>query len=155
AVHPEHRRTNLLLARQEPPLILNEKPMAEPGRPEQCRQIVAAVAASRAVMLYDFPELFDPLTDRILADLGTFRSVRLTEFLVQRSKDREDPANPRNFKRMVPIQYQESVHCLAFVLYVLATTKGSVPNVLDEGLRIAGRSDPYEPPNPEAYPHVV
>src|SRR5437879_1608009 len=34
AVHPEYRRLDRLLGREEPLLILNEKPMAEPGRPE-------------------------------------------------------------------------------------------------------------------------
>src|SRR5262245_22241443 len=54
AVHPEHRRLDRLLQRPEPLLILNEKPMAEPGRPEECRQIIAAAAASPSITLYDF-----------------------------------------------------------------------------------------------------
>ena len=95
AVHPEHRRDDLLLARPGPPPILNEKPMAEPGHPQRCRRVVAAVDASRAVMLYDFPELFDPLTARILDFLGGFRDLRIAGISVQRSKDREDPGNPR------------------------------------------------------------
>jgi predicted dehydrogenase len=155
ALHPEHRRLDLLLARREPLLVLNEKPMALPGRPGDCRRIVEAVDASPALVLYDFPELFDPLTARLLDHLAGFREVRLTEFQVQRSKDREDPALPRNYKRMVPIQYQETVHCLAFVLYVLAAVKGGVPAALAEGLGVAGESDPYAPPNPEAYPRPV
>jgi hypothetical protein len=155
AVHPEHRRLDLLLARDEPPLILNEKPMALPERPEHCRQVIEAVDCSRAVVLYDFPELFDPLTARVLDHLARFRDVRLTEFYVERSKDREDPSNPRNSKRMVPIQYQESVHCLAFVLYVLAAVQGGVSGALAGGVRVAGRSDPYQPPNPEDYPYPV
>jgi predicted dehydrogenase len=155
AVHPEHRRLDLLLARREPLLILDEKPMAAPERPERCRQIIEAVDASPAIVLFDFPELFDPLTARILDFLAGFEVVTLREMEVQRSKDREDPANPRNYKRMVPIQYQETVHCLAFVLHLLASTRGSLRAALSGGIRISGRSDPYEPPNPEAYPHVV
>jgi hypothetical protein len=155
AVHPEHRRLDLLLARQEPPLILNEKPMAEPDRPEHCRRVIEAVEASRAIVFYDFPELFDPLTARVINHLARFRDVRLTDVYLQRSKDREDPANPRNRKRMVPIQYQESVHCLAFVLYVLASLTWSLDEALASGVRLAGESDPYEPPNPEDYPYVV
>jgi predicted dehydrogenase len=155
ALHPEHRRLDLLLARREPLLILNEKPMALPERPGLCREIVEAVDRSPAVVLYDFPELFDPLTARVLDVLHGFRDVRLTEFLVQRLKDREDPANPRNFKRMVPIQYQESVHCLAYVLYLTASVTGSAPSALADGVRVTARSDPYEPPNPEAYPYPV
>jgi hypothetical protein len=155
AVHPEHRRLDLLLARQEPLLILNEKPMAQPECPEQCRQIIDAVDRSRAIVLYDFPELYDPLTARILDYLGGFRDVRLTEVFVQRSKDREDPGNPRNYKRMVPIQYQETVHCVAFVLHILAALKGSLAAALAGGVKIAGSSDSYAPPNPALYPYVV
>lgn len=155
ALHPEHRRLDLLLARGEPLLILNEKPMALPGRPDECDRIVEAVDASMATVLYDFPELYDPLTARILDHLGRFRDLRITEFDVQRSKDREDPSNPRNFKRMVSIQYQETVHCLAFVLFVLSGVKGGLSSALADGVRIAGESDLYAPPNPEAYPDPV
>jgi predicted dehydrogenase len=155
ALHPEHRRLDLLLARGEPLLILVEKPMALPEHPEACRRVIEAVERSRAIVLYDFPELYDPLTARILDHLAGFEDVRLTEFFVRRSKDREDPANPRNYKRMVPIQYQESVHCLAFVLHVLSAVRGGVAAALADGARLEARSDPYEPPNPEAYPYVV
>jgi predicted dehydrogenase len=155
ALHPEHRRLDLLLARDEPLLILNEKPMALPGRPDECDRIVAAVDASSATVLYDFPELYDPLTARVLDHLAQFHDVRLTDVYVQRSKDREEPSNPRNYKRMVSIQYQETVHCLAFALYLLATIKGGLDAALADGVRIVGESDPYEPPNPEAYPEPV
>jgi predicted dehydrogenase len=155
AVHPEHRRLDRLLRRPEPLLILTEKPMAEPGRPEECRGIIAAAAASPSITFYDFPELFDPLTARLLEFLARFESVRLTEIYVQRSKDREDPANPRNYKRMVPIQYQETVHCFAFALYVTAAVQGSTDAVLTGGVRLTGESDPYVPPNPDAYPAPV
>src|SRR5207253_1971997 len=84
-----------------------------------------------------------------------FKIVRLTEIFVQRSKDREDPANPRNFKRMVPIQHQETVHCFAFVLYVLMAVEKSLAAVLSGGVRLSGESEPYAPPNPEAYPSPV
>ncbi len=155
AVHPEHRRLDLLLRRPRPTLILNEKPMSEPGRPELCRQLVDTIAASPAIVLYDFPELFDPLTARLLEYLGRFRHVRIAEVFLHRSKDREDPGNPRNFKRMVPIQYQESVHCLAFVLHLLAAVKGGVDQALADGVHLTGRADLYTPPNPDAYPHAV
>jgi predicted dehydrogenase len=155
AVHPEHRRLDLLLARGEPLLVLVEKPMALPEHPGDCGRIIEAVERSSAIVLYDFPELYDPLTARILDHLAGFEDVRLTEFFVRRSKDREDPANPRNYKRIVPIQYQESVHCLAFVLRVLSTVRGGVAAALANGVWLESRSDPYEPPNPEAYPDVV
>ena len=155
AVHPEYRRLDRLLARGDRPLILNEKPMAVPGRPDLCDDIVAATDAAEAVVLYDFPELYDPLTARLIGFLNGFRSVELTDIYVQRSKDREDPANPRNRKRMLDIQYQESVHCLAFALFVTATVRGNVDGVLAGGVRLAGESDIYAPPNPEDYPAPV
>jgi predicted dehydrogenase len=159
ATHPDHRRTGQqrLLERAQPaPLaILNEKPMAAPDSPEECSQIVAAVQHSRALMLYDFPELYDPLTERILDHLHSYRDVRITNISMCRSKDREAPDNPRNYKRMVPIQYQESVHCLAYVLFVLARLPGSLAEVFDGGMSLRAESEPYAPPNPEMYPHVV
>jgi predicted dehydrogenase len=155
AVHPEHRRLDRLLERPQPLLILSEKPMAEPGRADECRRIIAAANASPSITLYDFPELFDPLTARLLDLLAQFKSVRLTEIYVQRSKDREDPGNPRNYKRMVPIQYQESVHCFAFALYVTAAVQGSLDAALAGGVRVTGEADLYEPPNPDAYPEPV
>jgi hypothetical protein len=155
AVHPEYRRLGPLLDRDRPPLIVVEKPMAEPGRPEACRQVLDAVGRSRAIVLYDFPELYDPITSRIVEHLASYRDVQLAEFLVQRSKDREDPANPRNYKRMVTIQYQESVHCLAFILHILGAVRGSVGDALAAGLRIEGTADAYDPPNPDAYPQAV
>jgi hypothetical protein len=155
AVHPEHRRLGPLLDRERPPLILVEKPMAEPGNPEACRQVLDAVGSSRATVLYDFPELYDPITALILERLSSYRDLLLTDLSVQRSKDREDPANPRNYKRMVTIQYQESVHCLAFILCVLGTVRGSARDALAEGLQIEGMAEFYDPPNPDAYPVAV
>jgi predicted dehydrogenase len=155
AVHPEHRRLAPLLDRERPPMILVEKPMAEPARPEVCHQVLDAVEGSRAAVLYDFPEIYDPITTRIVEHLASYRDLELTDFHVQRSKDREDPANARNLKRIVTIQYQESVHCLAFVLHVLGAVKGSARAVLAGGLQIGGESAAYDPPNPEAYPHPV
>jgi predicted dehydrogenase len=159
ALHPEHRRRGfrwlLDRARTEPLLILNEKPMAAPERPKECAEIERDVAQSRAVVLYDFPELYDDLTARILEYLGRFRAVEVREMVVTRSKDREDPANPRNAKRMVTIQYQESVHCLAFVLHLLGRLHGGAGRALDRGVTVAAAAEPYAPPNPEAYPGPV
>jgi len=159
AVHPEQRVAPLqrLLTRaaDSPLLILVEKPMAAPEEPQQCQQIITAVDRSRAVVLYDFPELFDPLTRRIAARLAELDQPRIERIYVERSKDREDPAIPRNMKRMVTIQYQESVHCLAFVLALLATQRGNLKAVLDEGISASARAEPYRPPNPDVYPYVV
>jgi predicted dehydrogenase len=159
ALHAEHRGTGLarLIERghREPLLVLCEKPMALPECPEDCSRLVAAARSSRTVLLYDFPELFDPILNRILDCLSAFRDVQIESIWLQRSKDREDSSNPRNYKRMVPIQYQESVHCLAFALRVLAAVQGSLDSVLAGGLRVTARAEPYDPPNPQVYPYVV
>jgi predicted dehydrogenase len=147
----------ILLARgrQEPLLILCEKPMAGPDRPEECQRLVDAMRRLQAVVLYDFPELFDSMTRQIEDYLAGFGEVRIGEIVISRSKDREDPANPRNYKRMVPIQYQESVHSIAFALNLLGKVRGSLPAVLDEGIFVRAEAEPYHPPNPEDYPYVV
>lgn len=159
AIHPEQRKSGMtaLLERslRRPILILVEKPMALPEQPEECRRIIEAVGRSKAVVLYDFPELFDPMTQRIREFLAGFRDVKIGSIYVQRSKDREDPANPRNYKRMVHIQYQESVHCLAFALSLLAAVDGDLDSVFDRGLSVTATSEPYCPPNPQDYPCVV
>ena len=159
ALHPEARRRGLALllrrAESEPLFILNEKPMVSPETPGEALPLIAAVDRSRAVMLYDFPELFDPLTQRITAYLKGFSRVDLSSIVVERSKDREDPAIGRNRKRMLPIQFQESVHCLAYVIYVLAALRGSFAAVMDGGASVRAKSERYCPPNPEAYPSIV
>lgn len=159
AVHPEHRgrAMSMLLERSESErlVVLNEKPMATPDNPDHCETIVKAVTDSRMIMMFDFPELFDPLTARIIELIRGFKSVRIDEIQLCRSKDREDRSNPRNRKRMVTIQYQESVHCLAFVLYLLAQLQGGLDPLFQGGVDIEGTSQPYDPPNPEAYAHRV
>ncbi len=159
ALHPEHRRPALdhLLRRAatEPVVILNEKPMAAPESPEDCDALIDAVAATRAVLLFDFPELFDPLTTQVVQLLQQFDDVQIDEIVIQRSKDREDPANARNGKRMVHIQYQESVHCMAWILFVLGQLRGGADQVLADGLQLRAAARPYTPPNPQDYGWVV
>lgn len=159
ALHPDARteaQTRLLRrAESEPLWILNEKPMFAPDQPGDGPSLIAAVDRSRAVMLYDFPELFDPLTYRITEWLAGFRQVELATVTMERSKDREDPEIARNYKRIVPIQFQESVHCLAYLLSVLGTLRGSVEAVLADGVAVEANAEPYAPPNPEAYARVV
>jgi hypothetical protein len=159
ALHPQHRGTAFarLLPRAAtgPMLILCEKPMAEPERPADCSAAIAASEARRAVVLYDFVELFDPLTHAILRFLSGFDRVELTEIHLLRSKDREDPARSRNYKTMVHIQYQESVHCLAFLLNLTGHLAGDLETVFARGLTVAAQAQPYAPPNPSAYPYVV
>ncbi len=158
ALHPEDRRWALqgLLSRgrSESACILCEKPMASPDRPEDCQQVLSAVGQSQAVVLYDFPELYDPITRRIAAVLTGGKQVSIDSIYLQRSKDREDPAKPRNYKRMVHIQYQESVHCLAFALYLLALVRGGYEAVFADGFAIEARTEPYLAPNPCDYQTV-
>lgn len=159
ALHPEHRGTGLdiLLRRsqREPIWVLCEKPIALPESPAECTRLVKTANQSRAIVLYDFPELFDPITHRILEFFNGHDDVRIDSLVMQRSKDRENPDIPRNRKRMVHIQYQESVHCLAFALYLLAHVRDGLAPVFDQGLRVSAQSEPYHPPNPSAYPHRV
>jgi predicted dehydrogenase len=159
ALHPEHRKGALDVlfprARKSSFLILNEKPMTSPEAPAECAPLVRRVRESGANLLFDFPELFDPITDRIFEYLNTFDNYTISEVRIQRSKDREDRSNPRNSKRMVPIQFQESVHCLAFLLNFLARKAGSVDQALQTGFSLRASSDPYDPPNPEDYTYVV
>jgi hypothetical protein len=52
---------------------------------------------------------------------------------------------------MVTIQYQESVPCLAFALYLLGAINGGVDSVLAGGVEMMAESTLYDPPNPEDY----
>ena len=159
ALHPEHRQTafDILLKRAvaEPLLVLNEKPMAQPERPEQCAETLEAVEGTQVVMLFDFLELFDPMVRAISEYLSRFNRVEIDVITLYRGKDREDPDRPRNYKRMVHIQYQESVHCMAFLLDLLGNVKGSLDAVFADGISVTARSQPYAPPNPQDYPYVV
>jgi len=159
ALHPEHRDTALdaLLPRSvsECIHILNEKPLVSPESPEVCEELVKRIEGSNATVLFDFPELFDPITAKIFEYLDGFDAYTLTEVRIQRSKDREDPDNPRNHKRMVPIQFQESVHCLAFLLNLVAHGSDSLGDALASGITVQASSSPYDAPNPEDYPYIV
>jgi hypothetical protein len=129
--------------------------MALPEHPDRCRREVEEIRRAGVCVLYDFPELFDPITRRVCSFLDGFDRVTIQSMFVQRSKDREDPQNSRNYKRMVPIQYQESVHCLAFVLNLLARSSGSLSHTLSQGVSVSASSDIYIAPNPQIYPCEV
>lgn len=160
ALHPGHRDEplRLLLARARdgaPVTILNEKPMAPPEDPAMCDRLVREADAAGAWLFFDFPELYDPITRRIEAFFARFSDVRIESMYLARSKDREDPRNPRNYKVMVPIQYQESVHSIAFALWLLARVRGGARQALEGGVSVQGQADPYDPPNPEDYDYPV
>lgn len=159
ALHPQHRAPALarLLERTrrgEEITVLCEKPVARPEEPSECEDVFSIANEPGLFLFYDFPELFDPQTRRVHEFLASFKEVRIDEVWLWRSKDREDPANPRNYKVMVPIQYQESVHCIAFILDLLARC-GGASSPWQGGVDARGASRPYHPPNPEQYPHVV
>ncbi len=159
-LHPQHRRAALRrladrMLNGDRFIVLNEKPMAAPESPEECLNLRQLVEAAGMCMFFDFPELFDPMTLRVRAFLRSFDRVRIDEMHMTRSKDREDPANPRNYKIMVPIQHQETVHCLAWVFTCLAETRSGLDHLWDEGVSVEGESAPYHPPNPGDYPHAV
>jgi predicted dehydrogenase len=159
ALPPQARRAALAVllprSRSESIAILNEKPMVAPEHPEQCQQLIDAVESSDALMLFDFLELFSPLTEAIVGYLAQFRDVTIDTIDMHRSKDREDVDNLRNYKVMTPIQYQESVHCLAWILYLLSRLRGGLPAAFEGGLQIDAKSEPYAPPNPQDYRYVV
>jgi hypothetical protein len=159
ALHPQHRGTAFAIllerAATQDLLILNEKPMAEPERPQQCAITLNAVQSTRAVMLFDFLELFDPMVRAISNHLSQFDQVEITDITLYRGKDREDPDRPRNYKKMVHIQYQESVHCLAFLLDLLGNVRGGLNQIFADGISITASSQPYAPPNSQDYPYVV
>jgi len=160
ALHPSHRQFALdsLFARGETgpaPVVLSEKPVADPADPGHGRWLLEKTQATDVIVLIDFIELFDELTLRVQQFLSGFRQVSLSSVQLWRSKDREDPANPRNYKIIVPIQYQETVHCIAYLFSLFACLSGGLERTFAAGLRVAGTSQPYNPPNPQDYPLPV
>ena len=108
-------------------------------------------------MLFDFVEVFNPHSFQIrgmLRRLAGYRDFRITQVRCERSKDREDPRNPRNRKVIVPIQYQETAHCLAMLLFV-TDRRASFAEAFPQGMTVAASSAPYDPPNPEDYRYGV
>jgi predicted dehydrogenase len=160
ALHPKHRgKAFETLAeratRGDRFLVLCEKPMVDPESPEKGPQLINTLRVKGLHVLYDYLELFDPITRRILDYLGQFQSVSLSHAEMHRSKDRENPDNPRNYKTMVPIQYQETVHCIAWLLNLLGHIEGGLERVWKKGVVVSGNSEVYHPPNPAAYSHEV
>jgi len=159
AVHPEHRTFGfhelLRRSQSERIVMLVEKPLALPESPQLCQEIVDAATRSKAQVFYDFPELFDPLTEILWHYLEKLPDVEISEIYVQRSKDREDPAKPRNYKKMVSIQYQETVHCMAFALSLVGKVTRNWKKLLEQGVQFSAESQPYEPPNPQDYERNV
>ena len=156
ATHPEVRQgVYRLLDRGRHVNI--EKPMAHPAHPDECSRIREAARASHGTVLFDFVEVFNPRTFQIraiLARLKNHSDFRISRIYCERSKDREDTRNLRNRKIMVPIQYQESAHCLAQLLFILQRPS-SFEQAFPGGMTVAALSAPYDPPNPEDYRYGV
>ena len=120
ATHPDRRQGVYRLLERGRHVTI-EKPMAHPAHPAECRRLSEAARHSKATVLFDFVEVFNPHSFQIrdmLRRLAGYRDFRITQVRCERSKDREDPRNPRNRKVIVPIQYQETAHCLAMLLFV-------------------------------------
>jgi predicted dehydrogenase len=156
ATHPEVRQgVYRLLDRGRHVNI--EKPMAHPAHPDECCRLRTAARASDGSVLFDFVEVFNARTFQIraiLARLKQYSDFRITHIHCERSKDREDARNLRNRKIMVPIQYQESAHCLASLLFVLDRSS-AFEKAFPRGMTIAALAAPYDPPNPEDYRYGV
>jgi predicted dehydrogenase len=156
ATHPEVRQGVYRLLDRGRHLNI-EKPMAHPAHPDECSRLRAAARASHGTVLFDFVEVFNPRTLQIraiLAEMKKHSDCRITRISCERSKDREDTQNLRNRKIMVPIQYQESAHCLALLLFVLGRPS-SFEEAFPHGMTGAAMSAPYDPPNPEDYRYGV
>jgi predicted dehydrogenase len=156
ATHPDRRQGVYRLLERGRHVTI-EKPMAHPAHPAECQRLSEAARHSEATVLFDFVELFNPHSFQIrdmLRQLAGYRDYRITQVRCERSKDREDPLNPRNRKVIVPIQYQETAHCLAMLLFVTDRC-ASFAEAFPEGMTVAATSAPYDPPNPEDYRYGV
>ena len=156
ATHPDRRQGVYRLLERGRHVTI-EKPMAHPAHPAECRRLREAARHSKATVLFDFVEVFNPHSFQIrdmLRRLAGYHDFRITQIRCERSKDREDPRNPRNRKVIVPIQYQETAHCLAMLLFV-TDRPASFKEAFPQGIAVAASAAPYDPPNPEDYRYGV
>jgi hypothetical protein len=143
-------------ARIEPMLVLCEKPMAPPQDPRMCPRIVQAVSATQAVWMYNFLELYDPMTHAIIEWLRQSGEVKIHTIETYRGKEREDPDNPRNYKPIVSIEYQEAIHDMAFLLYLFGALAGNLQRALRGRVLVRTlERQPYNPPNKNEYSREV
>ena len=152
ATHPEQREGVYRLLERGKRVNI-EKPMAHPAFPDEACRLQAAARDSSASVLFDFVEVFNPRIwqmRELLDQLKSCPDFRITHVHCERSKNREDAGSSRNYKVMVPIQYQETAHCLAALLFVLDRSS-EFTQAFPDGMTISGLSAPYDPPNPEDY----
>ena len=152
ATHPQLRQCVFHLIKKGKRINI-EKPMAHPSQPEECFKLMNAVKNSSSSVYFNFVELFNPLTFEILSILDNFKQFddfKITRIYSEICKNREDKTIYRNRKIIVPIQYQESCHCLAWIIFIL--NRGSFfENVFPKGIEVKAVSEIYDPPNPEDY----
>jgi hypothetical protein len=152
ATHPEVRQGIYRLLDRGRHINI-EKPMAHPAHPDECCRLRKAARNSCGTVLFDFVEAFNQRTFQMramLARLKEHADFRINRIYCERSKDRENKLNLRNRKVMVPIQYQETAHCLALLLLIMDRSS-SFEDVFPAGITITALSAPYDPPNPEDY----
>ncbi len=153
ALHPEHRlrAEDILLDTGRPVVVLNEKPVAAHDDRDRPAELIRKLTNSPVWLFYNFTELYSPLAAAVREWLGRFNRLELTRFESVRGKDREAPENPRNYKVMQPVQYQETVHCLAWWLMVSGMCPGGWEEVFSGGMRVDAVARRYTPPNPQDY----
>ena len=136
-----------------------EKPMVHPENPMEAEAIFDALEASNATLLYDFLEMFNPRTLAIVEMLKNMGDAQLDHITFIRGKNRENLWNPRNESPMLPIEYQETVHCMAYLVNLFANQQGvydiNFESVFPKGFTVWAKSRRYDAPNPEKYPYVV
>ena len=156
ATHPDRRQAVYRLLERGRHVTI-EKPMAHPAQPAECLRLREAAQRSSGTVLFDFVEVFNPHSFQIrevLRRLSGCPDFQITQIHCERSKDREDPRNWRNRKVIVPIQYQETAHCLAMLLFV-TDMPPSFAEAFPRGITVTASSAPYDPPNPEDYRYGV
>jgi len=158
ATHPGQRYSMYRLI-QRGCHINVEKPMVHPENPEEAQAIFDALEGSEATLIYDFLEMFNPRTKRIVELLKGMGDVKFNYISFTRGKNRENLWNPRNKSVMLPIQYQETVHCMAYLVNLFAHQRGiddiNFETVFPKGIRVRAESRRYDAPNPEMYAYAV
>ncbi|NEO55960.1 MAG: hypothetical protein F6K54_24565 [Okeania sp. SIO3B5] len=130
-----------------------EKPVCHPAYPQEALKLIEAVKNSASTVYFNFVEVFNPRTFKIIEILDDFRQYndfKLNYIYSERAKNREYKDNERNYKVIVPIQYQETCHCLAMALYIL-TPGYCFKNLFRNGIKVKAFSEKYNPPNPQDY----
>jgi hypothetical protein len=153
ALQPNHRPPYLNHLIPDGRFIFSEKPMARARDPHVCDQLVDQLANASATMRYNFLLIYNPITEHILQYLRAHKNVSISYMKSVFEKNRESRRNDRNKKFMEPIQYQESIHSLALMLFLRGETLSydiqNFDQVFPQGLIAVGESSPYDAPSPD------